>query len=139
MPPGGVRPEPPGRKTGKQPRPQRTLYGRTRKNPTHQKNSSTSRHHGHGRNQGQNTPVCQLWKLYAETSVELKRKSKLSQEDAVTACKVYRLYISDVLQQVDKVMKLFTMEKELRIIKTEDTSQCQKLPHKVQKIENTKK
>ena len=35
---------------------------------------------------------CKLWKLYAETSVELKRKSKLSREDAVTACKVYKLY-----------------------------------------------
>ena len=60
---------------------------------------------------------CQLWKFYAETSVELKRKSKLSQESAVAACKVYGLYISDVLQQVDEVMKLLAMEKELRIIK----------------------
>ena len=39
----------------------------------------------------------QLWKLYAEISVELKRKSKLSRESAVTACKVYRSYISDIL------------------------------------------
>ena len=31
---------------------------------------------------------CQLWKLYAEISVELKQKSKLSQENAVTARKV---------------------------------------------------
>ena len=60
---------------------------------------------------------CQLWKLYADTSVELKRKSKLSLESAVGACKVYGLYISDVLQQVDEIMKLFAMEKELRIIK----------------------
>ena len=60
---------------------------------------------------------CKLWKLYAETSVELNRKSKLSWQDAVTACKVYRLYISDILQQVNKVMTLFAMEKELRIIK----------------------
>ena len=60
---------------------------------------------------------CQLWKLYAEISVELKRKSKLSWESAVTACKVYRWYISDILREVDEVMKLFTMEKELRIIK----------------------
>ena len=59
----------------------------------------------------------QLWKLYAEISVELKRKSELSWESAVTACKVYGLYISDILQQLDKVMKLFAMEKELRIIK----------------------
>ena len=40
---------------------------------------------------------CQLWKLYAEISVELKRKSKLSRESAVTACKVYGSYISDIL------------------------------------------
>ena len=60
---------------------------------------------------------CQLWKLFAEISVELKRKSMLSQESTVTACKVYGPYIADILQQVDEVMKLFTMEKELRIIK----------------------
>ena len=59
----------------------------------------------------------QLWQLYAEISVELKRKSKLSQESAVAACKVYRPYISDILRQVDEVMKIFAMEKELRIIK----------------------
>ena len=35
----------------------------------------------------------------------------------MTACKVYGLYISDVLQQVDDVITLFAMEKELRIIK----------------------
>ena len=40
---------------------------------------------------------CQLWKLYAEISVELKRKSTLSQESAVTACKVYGTYIADIL------------------------------------------
>ena len=31
---------------------------------------------------------CQLWKLYAEISVELRRKSKLSWESTVTACRV---------------------------------------------------
>ena len=60
---------------------------------------------------------CQLWKLFAEISVELKRKSMLSQESTVTACKVYRPYIADILRQVDEVMKLLAMEKELRIIK----------------------
>ena len=39
----------------------------------------------------------QLWQLYAEISVELKKKSELSQESAVAACKVYRPYISDIL------------------------------------------
>ena len=59
----------------------------------------------------------QLWKLYAEISVELKRKSELSRESAVTSCKVYGSYISDILRQIDEVMKLFAMEKGLRKIK----------------------
>ena len=60
---------------------------------------------------------CQLWTLYAENSVELKRKSELSQESAVAACKVYVPYISDIIQQLDEVMKIFAMERELRSIK----------------------
>ena len=40
---------------------------------------------------------CQLWILCAGISVELKRKSKLSRESTVTACKVYGLYISDII------------------------------------------
>ena len=32
---------------------------------------------------------CQLWTLYAENSVELKRKSELSQESAVAACTIH--------------------------------------------------
>ena len=40
---------------------------------------------------------CHLWKLYAEISVELKRKSTLSQESMVTACKLYGPYITDIL------------------------------------------
>ena len=59
----------------------------------------------------------QLWQLYAEISVKLKKKSKLSQESAVAACKVYGPYISDILRQVDEVTKIFAMEKELRRIK----------------------
>ena len=35
----------------------------------------------------------------------------------MAACKVYGPYISDILRQVDEVMKIFAMEKELRIIK----------------------
>ena len=60
---------------------------------------------------------CHLWTLYAENSVELKRKSELSQESTVAACKVYIPYISDILRQLDEVMKIFTIEKELRLIK----------------------
>ena len=60
---------------------------------------------------------CQLWTMYADNSVELKRKSELSQESAVTACKVYVPYISDIVRQLDEVVKIFNMEKELRLIK----------------------
>ena len=60
---------------------------------------------------------CQLWTLYADNSVKLKRKSELSQESAVAACKVYIPYISDIIRQLDEVMKIFAMEKELRSIK----------------------
>ena len=60
---------------------------------------------------------CHLWTLYAENSVELKRKSELSQESAVATCKVYIHYISDILCQLDEIMKIFAIEKELRLIK----------------------
>ena len=39
---------------------------------------------------------CHLWMMYADSSVELKRKSELSQESAVAACKKYVPYISDI-------------------------------------------
>ena len=60
---------------------------------------------------------CQLWTLYTENSVKLKRKSELSQESTVAACKVYLSYISDIIWQLDEVTKIFTIEKELRTIK----------------------
>ena len=60
---------------------------------------------------------CQLWQLYADISVELKRKSELSQESTVAACRVYVPYISDIVRQLDEVMKIFSIEKELRTIK----------------------
>ena len=37
-----------------------------------------------------------LWTMYADSSVELKKKSELSQESAVAACKKYVPYISDI-------------------------------------------
>ena len=55
----------------------------------------------------------QLWTLYAENSVELKRKSELTQESAVAACKVYVPYISDIIRQLDELMKIFAIEREL--------------------------
>ena len=36
---------------------------------------------------------CQLWELYSEVSYKLTRRSKLSQEKAAKACKVYGPYI----------------------------------------------
>ena len=53
---------------------------------------------------------CQLWTMYADNSVELRRKSELSQESAVAACRVYVPYISDIVRQLDEVMKIFAME-----------------------------
>ena len=60
---------------------------------------------------------CHLWTMYADSSVELKKKSELSQESAVAACKMYVLYISNIERQIEEVVKIFAMEKELRLIK----------------------
>ena len=60
---------------------------------------------------------CTLWELYVDASYELVRKSKLSPAEAAKACKIYGSYISDILQQVDAVMTIFTMENELRNLK----------------------
>ena len=55
---------------------------------------------------------CHLWTMYADSSVELKKKSELSQESAVAACKIYIPYISDFTCQIRG-----SGEKELRLIK----------------------
>ena len=55
--------------------------------------------------------------MYADISVELKKKSELSQESAVAACKIYVPYISNITHQIEEVVKIFAMEKELRLIK----------------------
>ena len=60
---------------------------------------------------------CHLWTMYADSSVELKKKSELSQESAVAACKMYVPYISDITRQIEEAGKIFAMEKELRLIK----------------------
>ena len=60
---------------------------------------------------------CHLWTMYADSSVELKKKSELSQESEVAACKMYVPYISDITRQIEEVVKIFAMEKELRSIK----------------------
>ena len=74
----------------------------------------------------------------AENSVELKRKSELSQESAVTACKVYVPYISDILRQVDEAMKIFAMEKELRIINNRGYFPVPQITPQDNKIETTR-
>ena len=60
---------------------------------------------------------CHLWTMYADSSVELQKKSELSQESAVAACKMYVPYISDIERQIEEVVKIFAMEKELKLIK----------------------
>ena len=54
---------------------------------------------------------CHLWQLYAHTSVELKKKSELSQDSAVAACRVYVPYMSDITRQLEEVRKIFTIKK----------------------------
>ena len=54
---------------------------------------------------------CHLWTMYADSSVELKKKSELSQESTVAACKMYVPYISDIECQMEEVVKIFAMEK----------------------------
>ena len=60
---------------------------------------------------------CHLWTMYADSSVDLKKKSELSQDSAVAACNMYVPYISDIVRQIEEVVKIFAMEKELRSIK----------------------
>ena len=79
----------------------------------------------------------QLWILYAEISIELKKKSELSKESVVNACKVYGPYITDILCQVDEVIKLFSMEKELRKIRNRGEFPVPKFTPDGIKIETT--
>ena len=81
---------------------------------------------------------CHLWKLYADTSVELKKKSELSQDSAVAACRVYVPYMSDIARQLEEVRKIFAIEKEVRTIKNRG---CFPVPHinpQEEKIETAK-
>ena len=51
---------------------------------------------------------------------------------------MYGLYIADILRQVDQVMKLFAMEKELRIIKNRGHFPVPTITPQVKKIKTTK-
>ena len=77
---------------------------------------------------------CHLWTMYADSSVELKKESELSQEGAVAACKMYVPYISDITCQIE-VVKIFAMEKELRLIKNRGYFPVPQLAPKECKIE----
>ena len=79
----------------------------------------------------------QLWILYAEILIELKKKSELSKESAVNVCKVYGPYITDILCQVDEVIKLFSMEKELRKIRNRGEFSVPKFTPEGIKVETT--
>ena len=78
---------------------------------------------------------CHLWTMYADSSVKLKKKSELSQESAVAACKMYVPYISDITRQIEEVVKIFAMEKELRLIKNRGYFPVPQLAPKECKIE----
>ena len=80
---------------------------------------------------------CHLWTMYADSSIELKKKSELSQESAVAACKMYVPYISNISRQIEEVVKIFTMEKELRMIKNRGYFPVPQLTPKECKIETT--
>ena len=56
----------------------------------------------------------------------------------VSACKVYGPYIADILRQVDEVIKLFSMDKELRIIGNRGHFPVPKFTPRGMKIETTK-
>ena len=80
---------------------------------------------------------CHHWTMYADSSVELKKKSELSQESAVAACKMYVPYISDITRQIEEVVKIFAMEKELRSIKNRGYFPVPQLAPEECKIETT--
>ena len=81
---------------------------------------------------------CHLWQLYADTSVELKKKSELSQDSAVTACRVYVPYMSDITRQLEEVRKIFAIEKEVRTIKNRGYFPVPHINPQEEKIETTK-
>ena len=81
---------------------------------------------------------CHLSQLYADTSVELKKKSELSQDSAVAACRVYIPYMSDIRRQLEEVRKIFTIEKEVRTIKNRGYFPVPHINPQEEKIETAK-
>ena len=70
--------------------------------------------------------------------MKLKRKSELSQDRAVAACRVYVPYISDIIRQLEEVMKIFAIEKELRTIKNRGYFPVPQIIPQEEKIETTR-
>ena len=108
------------------------------KNPKHQKTSRTSRHDELRRNRTKIHQFCHLWQLYADTSVELKKKSELSQDSAVAACRVYVPYMADITRQLEEVRKIFAIEKEVRTIKNRGYFPVPHINPQEEKIETAK-
>ena len=81
---------------------------------------------------------CHFWKLYADISVELKKKSELSQDSAVAACRVYVPYMSDIMRQLEEGRKIFAIEKELRTIKIRGYFPVPHINPQEEKIETVK-
>ena len=79
-----------------------------------------------------------MWQLYADISVELKKKSELSQDSAVAACRVYVPYMSDIMRQLEEVRKIFAIEKELRTIKNRGYFPVPHIYPQEEKIETAK-
>ena len=98
----------------------------------------TSRHDELGRNRTKIRQFCHLWQLYTDTSVELKKKSELSQDSAVAACRVYVPYMSDIMRQLEKVRKIFAIEKEVRTIKNRGYFPVPHVNPQEEKIETAK-
>ena len=70
-------------------------------------------------NPGQRQGTLIIWKIVVILGQKTGNtnnitKSKSSPTEATKACKIYELYIHDILQKVDAVMTIFAMEKEIR-------------------------
>ena len=87
------------------------MHRRTRKDPQNQKEAAPADCMDLEEVENKYRQYMQLWMLYAEISIELRKKSELSKESAVNAYRVYGPYIADILCQVEEVIKLFSMEK----------------------------
>ena len=67
-----------------------------------------------------------------------RKKSELSQDSAVAACRVYIPYISDIIRQLEEVMKIFPIEKELRTIKNRGYFPVPQIIPQEEKIKTTR-